>query len=216
MGAVAHVAMSKTTKALRDAAAKVEESDAGKQNVQVAVAPGTDEASDAQEPAADQAQDQEPEPARKERSRGGVGRAVVGALMLLIFANLCMLTIAFPTSFWRIYEMGWPMQIFLVGWGLCIIMYVSSSIWMLIPTGITFVTGGILAYCQLTGNWEHWEFLWLVEVWGAIISVFAPIFVAGNRRFARGLSRVLAVLLSLAAMATIVFISMGLGIVALP
>jgi tRNA A-37 threonylcarbamoyl transferase component Bud32 len=144
--------------------------------------------------------------------RGNVGLAVLGAIGLLIFANLCMLTVAFPTGFWEIYDLGWPIQIFLVGWGLCIIMYVASSIWMLIPAGLVLAVGGLLAYSQLTDNWDHWGFSWLFLVWVAIISVFTPIFVSKSKSLARGLSRLLAILLSLASILAIIFVGAGVGI----
>jgi tRNA A-37 threonylcarbamoyl transferase component Bud32 len=143
--------------------------------------------------------------------RGNVGLAVLGAIGLLVFANLCMLTVAFPTGFWEIYDLGWSIQIFLVGWGLCIIMYVASSIWMLIPTGLVLAVGGLLAYSQLTDNWNHWSFSWLFLVWVAIISVFTPIFVSKSKGLARGLSRLLAILLSLASILSIIFVGVSVG-----
>ena len=135
--------------------------------------------------------------------------AALGAIGLLVFANLCMLTIAFPTGLWEIYDYGWPMQILLAAWGLCIIMYVASSIWMLVPVGLTLGTGMLLAYSALTGNWQHWDFLWVFEVWIAVISMVVPVFVARRRRLARALSRILAVLLSLVAIGAIAVVGVS-------
>jgi hypothetical protein len=210
MGAVAQVALSKTSKALREAAAKAERESAR---------PGLDtESADEDIPEAPSAPSPPSPPEyatgrkvrrKKERQRGNIGLAVLGALGLLIIANACMLTIAAPTNFWELYDPGWPIQIFLVSWGLCIIMFVASSIWMLIPTGPVFVTALILTYCQFTGNWEQWSFLWVVEVWGGLISVFTPIFLAGSRGFARWLSRFLAILLSLASIVGIILVALA-------
>jgi len=134
----------------------------------------------------------------------GVGRAILAAIVLLIAGNLCMLTVEMPTGQWHIYEQGWPIELFLVSWGLCVIMYVASSIWMLIPVGLTLGTGMLLAYSSLTGNWQHWDFLWIFEVWIALGSIVTPIFLSRNKELARGLSRVLAVLLSLVSVGWIV------------
>jgi hypothetical protein len=72
-------------------------------------------------------------------------------------------------------------------------MYVVSSIWMLIPTGIVFGTGVILTYCSLTGNWDHWVFLWVFELLIVILSIWTPIWLARNARLASGLSRLVAI-----------------------
>ena len=80
-------------------------------------------------------------------------------------------------------------------------MYVTSSIWMLIPSGIVFGTGVLMAYSALTNDWDQWVFLWICQVWVLILSVFVPIWLAKNRRLASGVSRLIAIvggLLSLA------------------
>ena len=215
VGAVAHVAITRATQALRQAAAKAEkvefppQPDAQPADEDVVEAPSAPSPPLPPSPPKYAADWMGYE--KRERRRGSVGMAIMGAIGLMVLGNVCMLTIALPTNFWEIYGRGWPIQIFLASWGLCIIMYVASSIWMLIPIGPVFVTGIILAYCQLTGNWEDWSFLWLFEVWSAVISVFTPIFLARNRRLVRGLSRFLAILLSLASIAAIIFVALSVG-----
>ena len=138
--------------------------------------------------------------------RRRVGLAVLGAIVLAVIVNLSMLTVEMPTGEWHIFERGWPIEIFVLGWGLCIIMYVAGSIWMLIPTGLALGTAALLAYSSLTGNWEAWNYLWIFEVWIAVISLVTPIFLARGRGLTRVLSRVLAVLLSLVAIGGIVVV----------
>jgi hypothetical protein len=149
--------------------------------------------------------------------RGGVGLAVLSAVVLAVAGNLCMLTVEMPTGEWRIFERGWPVEIFFLSWGLCVVMYVAGSIWMLVPTGLALGTGALLAYTSLTGNWQHWNSLWIFEVWIALISVVTPIFLARRSRLARVASRVLAILLSLASIGGILVVgpvagsAVGLG-----
>jgi hypothetical protein len=150
--------------------------------------------------------------AKQREKRGNVGLAILGAIGIVAIGNACMLTIAIPTNFWEFWETGWPIQIFLASWGLCAIMYIASSIWMLIPIGPVFVSGVLLAYSEITGNWDHWDFFGLIEAWVVIISVCTPIFLSGNKRFARVLSRLFAILLSLASIASIIFVSLGIGL----
>ena len=144
--------------------------------------------------------------------RGGVGRAILSAIGIVILGNLCMLTVAILTGSWEFYKSGWQMQIFLVSWGLCLIMYVTSSIWMLIPIGPVIGAGVILAYCQLTGNWHHLSFLWLFEAWVAIGSIMVPILLARQKRLGRGLSRLIALLLSIVSIALIIIVGLFVGV----
>jgi serine/threonine protein kinase len=158
------------------------------------------------------------EGAEGKRARGGAGMPILGAILLVIIGNLCMLTVAKLTGHWQIFEQGWPIEIFFVSWGLCVIMYTTFSVWMLIPIGSTLGTGILLTYCSLTGNWDHWSFLWLFEVWIVIISVVVAIGLARRKRLARGLSRPLALLFSLVSIAGVigVALSVGLGSVVMP
>jgi serine/threonine-protein kinase len=158
------------------------------------------------------------EGAEGKQARGGAGTAILGAILLVIIGNLCMLTIAKLTDNWQIFEQGWPIEIFFVSWGLCVIMYTTFSVWLLIPIVSTLGTGILLTYCSLTGNWDHWSFLWLFEVWSIIISVVVTIGLARHKGLARGLSRPLALLFSLVSIAGVigVALSVGLGIVVMP
>ena len=225
VGALGRVVAGKTAKVLREAVDAIEsgpeEEAVDSEAVSVDDAEGAFEPQFAARPITREEKRAEKSAGRAEKSagraevrerRGSGGLAVLGAIGLLVFANLCMLTIAFPTGLWEIYDYGWPMQILLVAWGLCIIMYVASSIWMLIPIGPVLITGGLLAYSQLTGDWNHWDFSWLFLVWGAIISVFTPVFLSSSKNLARGLSRLLAILLSLTSIVMIIIVGVGVGI----
>jgi len=149
---------------------------------------------------------------RAKKRRGSVGIAILGAMGLLIIGNLIMVTMAAPTDHWQIFEQGWPIEIFLLSWGLCIIMYITSSIWMLIPIGLVLGNGMMLAYCWFTNNWEQWSFLWLYEMWIVAVSVFAPIWLAKNKTLSRVLSRLLALSLSLISIACIVVVGWPFGL----
>jgi len=155
--------------------------------------------------------------AKPKGKRGGVGLAVLGATVLVAVGNLCMLMVELPTGQWHIFERGWPIELFLVSWGLCVVMYVSSSIWMLFPVGLALGTGMLMAYSSVTGNWQHWDFLWIFEVWVVVSSFVVPVFLARRKSLARALSRLLAVLLSLVAIGWIVgvgwvvSVTVGLG-----
>ena len=239
MGAMAHVGINKMATVLQDAAESVrseaqEEEEAGKRAVgarsprpeqeagaqPVGEIPGAGLA--AQRPARGKGARKKAtrgkvkgrriEGAERPRARGRVGAAVLGALGLLAISNLCMLTMAAPTGLWDVYERGWTMEIFLVAWGLCIIMYVTSSIWMLLPIGVILGTGALLAYSSLTGSWSHWSFLWLFETWIIAGSIVLPIVLARGKDKARGLARALALFLSLVSIAWIIVVGVIVGV----
>jgi serine/threonine protein kinase len=239
VGALANVVADKTARALREAAQKAQaegepdeaESDleavsadvsseamveaqlagevAGPQLIaEEAVGKGARRAADR---AAKRARKREERAQRKEE-RGKVGRAILGAIMLVVVGNLCMLTIAAPMEHWEMFELGWPIEIFLLSWALCVIMYVASSIWMLIPVGSILGTGVLLAYSELTGNWDHWDFLWIFQIWIVVGSIMIPIWLSKPRSFARWLSRLLGLVLSLVSIALIVTVSLVIGL----
>jgi serine/threonine protein kinase len=228
LGAAAHLAMTKTTEAIREATeatsgALRDTADVvrGKQSEDVAAIPEAPEAPEPASPAQPLlapgvASDKRAgRRARKAAERGsrrriqrdggrGSGLAVPGAIGIVLIGNGCMLTMATMLNFWKIFEVGWPIEIFLTSLALFGIMYVTSSVWMLIPTGIVFGTGIILTYCSLTGNWEHWIFLWVFELLIIILSIWVPIWLAGSKRLASGVSRLIAIVGGFLSLALIV------------
>ncbi len=123
--------------------------------------------------------------------------AILNAILLVVFVNLVMLTVAMPTNNWAFYLKGWPIQIFLGTLGLCFIMYATGCLWMLPSIGPILTTGVLLTYSMFVGNWSHWRFSWIILVWTVIGSVVLPIWTARRKTLARGLGRILAVVLGL-------------------
>jgi ABC-type proline/glycine betaine transport system permease subunit len=73
------------------------------------------------------------------------------------------------------------------------------------------MTGLLLTYCQLTDNWDSWIYLWIFEVWALVISILIPIWVGKNKTFAQGISRPMALILSVASIAMIALIGLYVG-----
>jgi tRNA A-37 threonylcarbamoyl transferase component Bud32 len=124
-----------------------------------------------------------------------IDRAVLGEIGfmsgLAVIVNLVAVWVANLTGWWAIFEKGWPMELFLVSLGLCIIMATVASIWMLIPVGIILGNGLLFSYFALSGNWNHWIFLWPLELLLIIGPVFLTVWLAGHADFSRRLSRLL-------------------------
>ncbi|MBN1975903.1 MAG: serine/threonine protein kinase [Anaerolineae bacterium] len=218
LGAVAHLALAKTADALREATDAATDAMKGRLPEEdlaaVPEAPAPPVPPLAPGAAADEDSGERSttrraralERAGRERGRGLV---VPGAIGIVLVGNGCMLTLATLLNFWQIFEVGWPIEIFLVSLALFGIMYVFSSVWMLIPAGIVFGTGLILAYCSLTNNWEHWIFLWVFEVLIVVLSIWVPVWLAGSKRLAQGLSRLIALVGGLLSVGLIV----GIGVI---
>jgi hypothetical protein len=105
--------------------------------------------------------------------------------------NVLALGIGSLTGQWVILDRGWPMELFLVCLAFCIIMVITSSIWMLIPAGIALGNGILFSYSALTGNWDHWVFLWALDLLLVAGSVFVTIWLSGYRDSSSRLSHIL-------------------------
>jgi len=100
-----------------------------------------------------------------------MGTAVLLAMGLFGVGNLAAFAVAVVVGFERVFQMGWPMELFLVSAGLAVVMHASGSPYLMIPLGTAFGNGFIFTYCTLTGNWRHWLFLWVFELWAIAGSV---------------------------------------------
>jgi serine/threonine protein kinase len=249
LGGMAHVALSKTTEALRDVTSEIEKGKDERSEGEVPTVPeppSPPEPSDMPKPPAamgvvadEAAVGAKPETASKKAdkketrriewktrklerekrklARGkreqskGLGLTILGALVIVFAGNTCMLTMAIPFDWWEIYETGWPIELFFVALGLFAIMYVTSSIWTLIPAGIVFGTGLLMTYSALSNEWNVWAFMWLCQVWVVIGAVGVPIWLARNRRLARGTSRLISLVGGLLSIGMIILIAAVLG-----
>lgn len=68
------------------------------------------------------------------------------------------------TGWWRVFAVGWPMELFLTAGVLSVVMAASDAIWLLAPVSLLAGNGMIFFYCTVTHNWHHWVFLWIVEI----------------------------------------------------
>ena len=96
-------------------------------------------------------------------SKGHVARALFTGLGTVAGYNLLAVWIGGLSGRWGLFRTGWPLELLVVSIGLYIMMYALNAVWLLIPAGILMGNGLIFAYCQLSGQWEHWAFLWPLE-----------------------------------------------------
>jgi hypothetical protein len=143
------------------------------------------------------------------RDRRGLVKPVLGAIWLVIIANLLAVWLAGLTGWWDIFEVGWPIELFLVSLGLCIVMAAAENIWLLLPAGILLGNGVLFSYCTVTGNWRHWLFLWPLELLIIIGTVLLTTWLSGRGGYSRRMARALAWILGMMSVVWIVIVGLA-------
>lgn len=94
----------------------------------------------------------------------GVGRAIVNGIGFIIIGNLLLTMISGTRGISHFFSVGWPVELFLMSGILLYMMATIKTIWLFIPAGIVIGNAFLMSYYTITGNWEHWGFLWPIEV----------------------------------------------------
>ena len=105
--------------------------------------------------------------------------------MVIVGYNLTAVMIGLISSKWRIYEVGWPAEIILVGMLFAMVMVKTLAPWMLFPTGIVLGNGILLGFYALTGWWQAWDFLWPLEPLIALVTTGYALWLGarGDRKY---------------------------------
>jgi serine/threonine protein kinase len=100
--------------------------------------------------------------------------AVFSGIALYIFVNFVIVMVDALSS-QDVMARAWPIEVFLFASFLALIGWGTQKWGLMIPSGIVFGTGIILAYCSLTGRWGDWAFLWVAELLFIWLSIFIPV-----------------------------------------
>ena len=120
--------------------------------------------------------------------------AILIAIGVLAVGNILALWAAGLTSQWQLFEFGWPVEFFLIALGLCLIMFATERIVLVIPIGVSLSLGILFSYSTITRNWEQWVFLWSFLVLLIAGSVIATIWLK-RRDDAQRMGRLLGLVL---------------------
>ena len=63
----------------------------------------------------------------------------------------------------NVWNLGWAFEIYLAAAFFTLLAWATHKPWLLNPAIIIFGNAIILSYCSLTGRWEDWVFLWMLE-----------------------------------------------------
>ncbi|MEW5868112.1 MAG: protein kinase [Chloroflexota bacterium] len=146
--------------------------------------------------------------AGSDQQKISVLQAVGLGVGLLVGANLLLVMFAGPTGQIGVFDYAWPIEIFLSGLFLCLLMAALERIWLLIPAGIILGNGIIMTYYSLTGWWSHWEYLWPLEPILVGVLVYYTLATVRGRRASPETIRRLGYRLARAAAVTALFVLM--------
>jgi serine/threonine-protein kinase len=121
--------------------------------------------------------------------------SILTAAVVPLVVNVVAFGAADLVGWERVFSLAWPAELFLVAGSLSFVMAVVERIWILAPVGILAGNAPIFLYTTITGNWRHWIFLWVFELWGIAGAVWLTIWLKRHSDRQRHLSRVLGRLL---------------------
>jgi serine/threonine protein kinase len=148
--------------------------------------------------------------------RARIGAIASFTVILITLVNLGMVMIDGMTNL-PLYEKAWPVEILSVCIGFGLLTVELSSQAMLFVLTILLGNGILLSYYSLTGNWEHWGFLWPLEPLLVLVTLAATIWLAAQGEHAQRPAHLAGVALTaLAATAVPVVICLGMLMGALP
>jgi len=97
---------------------------------------------------------------------------ILSGLGAILFINFLTSMLSTLTGI-NIYSRGWAFELFLASGFLAVIMWAVETHWLLIPILIIMGNALLLAYTALSGRWNDWIFLWMLEalIIGAAIAI---------------------------------------------
>jgi hypothetical protein len=104
----------------------------------------------------------------------GIPSAVFSGLTLFLVVNMIVIALSIFNGR-NLLARAWPIELLLTACLLALIGWGVERHWLMIPSGIVFGNAVLLAYCSLTGRWQDWNVLWMLDVLTVWVSVFVPV-----------------------------------------
>ena len=107
-------------------------------------------------------------------------RQVLNGLAMVVAFNVLAIMLALRQSagFW---SHAWPFELLLLAGFMGLITRATRSIWVLIPAGILLLQGLLFSYFSLTGRWDDYAFLWVLQVAVVFLPLVGTINLAASR-----------------------------------
>jgi len=95
------------------------------------------------------------------RGKPGLGALFIPGLPVLMTGTILLLGSVFHA--WDIWAWLWPMELLSLAMGFVAAGIYMRIIWFIIPATIIGLNGLVFQFCAITGLWEWWSWLWVVE-----------------------------------------------------
>lgn len=95
----------------------------------------------------------------------------LGAILLFNFLAGLVMTINGVSLF----KAGWTFELFLIAGFLSVLMSALNNRWLLIPSLLILGSSICLTYTSISGRWNDWAFLWMLELLFIGAAIYLPI-----------------------------------------
>lgn len=128
------------------------------------------------------------------RGRRGLGGMFIPGLPVLTTGAILLFASVFPR--WNLWRWLWPWEVIGAALGLAFAAFWMRVPWLLFPAIIVGANGLLLQFCAITGWWQVWAVLWVIEplAVGVALLVIDPAKASAGRRKAGIILCALAVL----------------------
>lgn len=114
-------------------------------------------------------------------AKENIWRTILIMAIVIAGYNMAATMLGLFSGRWRIFEVGWPVEIILVGMTFALVMANTKATWMMIPTGIILGTGFLMTFYSITGWWEGWTYLWPLEPLIVLVTLGYTLWLSGSR-----------------------------------
>ncbi len=122
--------------------------------------------------------------------------AIITSLGSLVLANIFVVML-FSSAGLNLFRRGWTFELFLATGFFTLLAWAAQQVWLLTPAILLLGNAFILTWCSLTGRWQDWSFLWMLEPLLVAVSVLTPLALHKRALTTSSLTRAVSLYLSL-------------------
>lgn len=125
--------------------------------------------------------------------------AIITSLGALVLANIFAVMLLLSAGL-NLFRLGWTFEIFLAAGFFTLLAWATQQPWLLTPAILLLGNAFVLTWCALTGRWQDWSFLWMLQPLFAAASVLTPLALRKRTPAVPSLTRAVSLYLSLSAL----------------
>lgn len=126
------------------------------------------------------------------RDKPGLGALFIPAMPVLATGGILLLDSLFYR--WSVWALLWPLEVQAVALGFLLAGFFTKSRWLFLPAIVTGLNGLLFQFCTLTGYWDVWSVLWIIEP----LSIGLGLLIANSEHHSASVSSLALVMLALA------------------